>query len=382
MAAHHSFKIPFIRTQFPDPGEWLPFLKESYATNRFSNFGPTYASLSAKLSSSFAAQGYSALPATNATSALTAVLLSLESSGDVVLPAFTFPATLQSVLASGRDVRLCDVDPRTWEMSDETLAAAISEGNIAAIVPVRSFGLVRDIAALQNLAVPIGAQLIIDGAASMGSPARSGGFGSKAGEIEIVSLHATKTVPAAEGGVVFAPQDRAVAIRSAFNFGLKVAGGFGDGINAKLDDVRSAIALASLKVASAQFDRRKMIAEFYTRAIEEFSDLVSLPINPGPTPWQCFPILLRDADARVALMQRMAGAGIETRRYYFPSLSLGYSGRFSHRIKVCGAKVSEDLADRMLCLPIYSGMKDEEISQCISAVRRNLQLMELQTVCG
>ena len=119
-------KLPFIRPCLPFPDEWLRFLRESYRTRYFSNGGPCVRQFEAELTERYG-QGREAIVTASATAGLTAALLAapIYRRGSVILPAFTFPATANAILAAGHSLRFCDVSPETWELDPDALADTI-----------------------------------------------------------------------------------------------------------------------------------------------------------------------------------------------------------------------------------------------------------------
>lgn len=373
-------RVPYIRASLPPVTEWAPLLAESYAAARFSNFGPLHERLAALLEAEFAAAGYAVVPASNATSALTAALIALGIDGEVVIPAFTFPATLHAVLAAGCEPVVCDVDEQSWELSLPNLEVLLDSGRVRAVMPVRAFGFVRPQTQLVEACVSAGRSLIWDAAAAFGSRKRRAQIGSPRGEIEVVSFHATKAISSGEGGAIFVPREHAPALRRAVNFGLAADRSFGDGLNAKLDEVRSAIALASLARADGEMGVRAEVASRYQAALAPHHRLVQLPANPGATPWQTFPVLFRTSAARLFVEGQLAESGVETRRYYFPALRSGYTGRHRERIRWTDTPVADSLAERMLCLPVFGSMSSVETEAAVTAVSSALARLECSSL--
>ncbi len=351
--------IPFLRVTLDPPEHWVPFLEVSYREARFSNFGPLYRRLCLALEHRYAVDGYTVVLASSATSALTAVLLGLGISGPVVVPAFTFPATLHAVMAAGCEPVLCDVDPESWEISLDSLNTILARRMVAAVMPVRSFGLVRDLTPLMELADRHGLSVVADAAASLGAKGREAAIGSAFGHVEVMSLHATKVFRIGEGGAVFLPRGHRAAVERAMNFGLGVTADFGDGTNAKVDELRCAVGLAALARIDDVVSRRERVAASYQAVFTAFGDLATVAHDPGPTPWQTYPVQFASPQVLVAVETALRDAGIETRRYYAPSLSDGYIGaRLVDRRTPC--PTSEALAQRMLCFPIFESMTDAE----------------------
>lgn len=352
-------RIPFIRASLPPPEAWVPYLEASFRESRFSNFGPLHERFAGLCAERYAAPGYGVLPVANATVGVTAVLLALGVSGRVVLPSFTFPATLHAVLAAGCEPVLCDVDPVTWEIDCDHLERLLDAGNVEAVVAVRSYGFVRAWERLKALGVRRGFQLVVDSAASFGHPGRKGAIGSGAGEVEVFSLHATKVFSVGEGGLVFAPRDVIERLRGTVNFGFGADRSFAEGGNMKLDEIRCAIGLVGLEFIEAVVAVRAAQAAALFCLFGRYPELVATPVDTGPTPWQAFPCRIRSPGLRERMAARLAAAGIETRAYYAPTLAGGYRGT-RHVFDPRSTPESERLAGEMLCFPIYESMSADE----------------------
>lgn len=353
-------KVPFLRANLSPPETWVPLLVTSYEHHRFSNFGPLYARFCNLCTERFATDGYRAVLVANATVGLTAALIAREVRGDVIIPAFTFPATMLAVIAAGCRPVLCDVDPQTWELDTGRVRRLLETRRIGAVMPVRSFGLFRDYTDMLRVCAEHRCPVIVDAAASFGHNEHRHAIGSPQGHVEVFSLHATKVFSIGEGGLVFAPRDVAAALERVQNFGLNPDRTFGDGCNAKVDEVRCAIGLAALESIDAVIATRSALAAKYLSLFARYPQLVQCPAAAGPTPWQTFPIRFRSGEARSAAVNRLASRGIETRPYYAPALGEGYKGRHGFDWERGTTPVAEALAQQMLCFPIYESITEEE----------------------
>jgi dTDP-4-amino-4,6-dideoxygalactose transaminase len=358
----NRLRIPFIRPTIPAPEEWLPFLRPSYEAKRFSNFGPASRELEERLQARFAVGDRAFVLTSSATSGLAAMLLALNIRGRVVLPAFTFPATMRAVQMAGCIPALCDVDPITWEMSCKTLEPLLAQGRVGAVVPVRAFGLCRDHDPLVRRCAADGIPVIIDSAASFGGQIRPGNWAGSQGVAEVFSFHATKVFGIGEGGAICLDQSLAADVRSALNFGIAPKA-TGRGLNGKLSEFAAAIGLAVLDRFDDFMCHRRHLGARYIERLSRLGELI-LPSSVGDTVWQCFPVLLSDeldADEFVTLAMRQ---GVELRRYYHPALSLcGEQGSAGAPLDT-----SRELASSMVCLPVYSDMsllEQDEIIKCV-----------------
>lgn len=371
-------EVPFLRARIPEPDEWLPFLRMSYEAGQFSNFGPCYRALQKALEEEHTMPGYRVALVCNATAGLTVALMSQGVTGKVLVPSFTFPATLHSILGAGCQPVLIDVDPVTWEVSPETLSAAIKEHPDAqALVPVRVFGFWRDHSTLLQAADAHGLTVITDAAAAFGCGAdfTSRPIGSTLGHTEVFSFHVTKVFGLGEGGGVFLPEDKLPALERAMNFGFQPNRDFVDGANAKMDEVHSAIGLARLKTLEDDIHNRTRIARNY---YDEFLNVAGVRLADDPetcSPWQTFPVEMPSKVARDHVLAACQAQGITLRPYYSPSLSAGYLPLGAGRVIARPTPVANQLADTMLCLPIYPSLSDDEAQAVVRVVKTALETL-------
>ena len=347
-------KFPFARPLLPPHAAWTPLLERPYAARWFSNFGPLSLALEERLAQRAARP---VVACASATAGLTAALLALNRPGIVLLPAFTFPATLSAVLQAGLTPRLCDVDPGTWELSPATVAAAMRMGEpVAAVLAVRPFGLCRDLRPLAEFCSQRELPLIVDAAAALGGTLPSGEAPGRQGSMEVFSLHATKVFAVGEGGAIAADAHWLPRLRAALNFGLHEGELLGLGINGKMSEFEAAIGLAQDAQVDAHIALRQRCAAEYQRFFARY-DVWGQAADPGNPPWQCYPVLAPDSGAATALVERAAARGVLLRRYYRPALHTVAS----YAAYAAGPlPVSTDLAARMVCLPLYSDMRPDE----------------------
>ncbi|HVT59260.1 MAG TPA: aminotransferase class I/II-fold pyridoxal phosphate-dependent enzyme [Thermoanaerobaculia bacterium] len=357
--------LRFIRPTVPEPDAWLPHLRISYERRVFANSGPAALRFEAALADRYAGTDREVVLVANCTCGIAAALLAAGASGRVVVPAFTFPATAQAVLQSGCLPVFCDVSRETWEMDPGALEEVLARYRASAVVHVRAFGFCRDLEAIEAVAERYGARLIVDGAAALGGRLESGAFAGRQGDAEAFSMHVTKVFGIGEGGVVFASRRLATRLRQACNFGLAQGDVVMRGLNAKLSDFHAAIGLALLDRIDGYIDRRREVARRYGQAFASCA-WASHPVNIGVPPMQMYPLLVASARHAEALVETSLPRGVELRRYYRPALHQASAFASFERGHL---EIAEDLASRIVCLPVYSDMTDAEIDIVIDTVK-------------
>jgi dTDP-4-amino-4,6-dideoxygalactose transaminase len=348
-------RFPIIRPELPPISAWAPILEEAYQANRFTNFGALSRRLEAELAARWATPSMRCVVASSATAALAAPLIIAGITGDVLVPAFTFPATASAVRMAGATPLLVDVSEDGWHVSADAFAEALDVTGSSAAILVAPFGLRTDFSRHSEIAASRGVTLIVDNAAGLG--ASKSDASAYAGLFEVFSLHATKPFGIGEGGAIFAAEIHEAALRSALNFGLPSLerGGPGPawGINGKLSEFHAAVGLAVSQDFERRLALRRAMAAEYVEAFRTVPNIIS-PRDASASSWQLFPVLLHSERRVEAFAQLALQMGLETRRYYKPALS-----RLPDLTRLHPCPVSEDLAARMICLPIYSTHQNE-----------------------
>lgn len=299
--------------------------------------------------------------------------------GDAVfLPAFTYTATAEVPLVLGATPVFVDVDPRTFQIDTAHLQARIdavrAAGRLrpAAIVGVDLFGQPADWPALRRIAGEGGMFLLDDCAQSFGGSLAGNRLGRES-DATAISFFPSKPLGGyGDGGALLTDDaDRARLYRSLRSHGegetryevLRT------GMNGRLDTLQAAILLAKLDVFEDELARRARIADAYDRGL---SGLLEVPARvPGSTSaWAVYAVLLADAGRRDALAAGLRARGVPTAIYYPRPLHLQPAYRPHHDGSTL--PVSEDLATRILALPIQPELTDDEVGYVVESVRAAL----------
>jgi dTDP-4-amino-4,6-dideoxygalactose transaminase len=348
-----DFRFPLIRSAIPRPEAWRELIDVAYRSGRFSNFGPLSRRLEDEFVARWGTQGTTCVLASSGTAAITAALIATGVEGKVLVPAFTFPATLAAIRMAHATPIVIDVDPHDWRVSPAALDQAFAATGARAAVVVNPFGLMFDFSRHATVTSRRDAVLVIDNAAGLGVDRTP--YERDALVFEAYSLHATKPFGIGEGGAVFAHHKFEYRLRKALNFGLPdTATEPHWGINGKLAEFHAAVGLAVARGFTDQLRTRQRLAARYIDVASRFPGL-SFCREPSHSAWQLFPILFPCPNSADRFAQACANLGMETRRYYSPSLST---------IPECEVlepcPVAESLARRMCCAPVYSHVDPAE----------------------
>ena len=213
--------VPLVQPFLPPLDRMLPLLEEIWARGRVTNDGPVQRRLEAALQDQLGWQNVVATA--NGTLALQLACRSLGLDGEVIAPAFTFPATLQALLWNSLVPVLVDVEPDHLTIDVNAVSAAITP-RTTAIVAVHTFGHPADVLALQKVADRYGLALVYDAAPAVGVRVY-GQTITAFGDVSAMSFHATKVMHTVEGGAVATPHSWvAESVRRLRNFGLGESG--------------------------------------------------------------------------------------------------------------------------------------------------------------
>ena len=301
---------------------------------------------------------------------LVLTLAALDLRGEVILPSFTFHATAHAVAWNGLKPVFADCDAETFCISPQAVRERLSP-NTAAILAVHVFGNPVSVFELEEIAAGAGVPLVYDGAHSFGSKVGDRHLGTL-GTAEIFSFSPTKLLVAGEGGLV-ATQDAALAKR------LRAARNYGDagdsdpelrGLNARMSEFHAALAIRGLGALEDRIERRNQIRLRYERRLGGTRGISFQQIRPGNrSSCKDFQILV-EAEAfgcsRDWILEALRACHIEGRRYFWPPL---------HRQKLYGAAwdgkplpVTDRISSRILSLPIYSSLGDEDVDAVCDAI--------------
>jgi dTDP-4-amino-4,6-dideoxygalactose transaminase len=299
--------------------------------------------------------------------------------GDAVfLPAFTYTATAEVPLVLGATPVFVDVDPATFQMDPAHLEARIQAVKDAgtlhprAIIGVDLFGQPADWTALNAIAARHGLFTIDDLAQSFGASLHGRKLGTQA-MATATSFFPSKPLGAyGDGGALFTDDDeRADLFRSLRTHGegktryevLRT------GMNGRLDTLQAAVLLAKLDIFDDELARRDAIAAIYDRRL---GNLVTIParVPDSSSAWAIYAILLKDEAARTRAQAVMKEQGVPSAIYY--PRPLHKQPAYAPHHDGAGLPVSEDLATRILALPIHPDLSDADAERVCDAVAAGL----------
>jgi dTDP-4-amino-4,6-dideoxygalactose transaminase len=367
-------KLPTGQINLP---EWNRF--EKLATGIFdrkyyTNHGILAQELEEQLASRFEVKH--ALVVTNATIGLSLACkaLGLEPGDKVVVPAFTFAATVQSLTWAGLEPVFCDIEPATHSVSARTVAPLLGVPGIRAILGVHLWGNACDIDGLEALARERDLLLFFDAAHAVGCTHRGiaiGGFGS----CEIFSFHATKILNATEGGCVATnDDDLAERVRNLRgSYGKRADVSIPVNANGRFSEMQAAFALLSLEdfPENREHNRRRM--RRYAEGLRDVPGIRFLPPSPGERRNYQYVVLEVEENefglCRDDLIRILEAENILARRYFIPGMHrcVPYSTLFPQYVEALPA--TDKLCKKVMQLPSGQIIADGDIAKICDLIR-------------
>jgi len=367
-----SMRKPIYVTQpfLPPLAEFVPLLEQIWENRILTNAGPFHQQLESALCEYLRVPQVSLFA--NGTLGLITALQALRITGEVITTPYSFVATAHALLWHGNRPVFVDVEPATLNIDPERIEAAITP-QTTAILPVHCYGNPCDVEAIGRIADTYNLRVIYDAAHAFG--VRLGerslmGFG----DLSVLSFHATKVFNTFEGGaIVSANEQTKRRIDQLKNFGfVDEITVVAPGINAKMSEVNAAFGLLQLRYLGQILERRAAIAETYRAQLADVRGIRCLARGEQSTANHAYFPVLVEPDyplSRDALYARLKEYGIVTRRYFYPLISNFPMYRGMDSAAPANLPVANLAASRVLCLPIYPALGEDDLERIIDLVR-------------
>ncbi|WP_308250071.1 dTDP-4-amino-4,6-dideoxygalactose transaminase [Sphaerisporangium fuscum] len=371
--------IPFNRPHL-SPRE-LDYLAEAVRGGSTSGDGPFTRRATALLQEMTGAG--QVLLTTSCTHALemSAILLDLRPGDEVIMPSFTFVSTANAYALRGAVPVFVDCRPDTLNLDERLVEAAVTE-RTRAIVAVHYAGVACAMEVLCEVAGRHGLALIEDNAHGLGGSYRGRPLGSF-GRMAAQSFHATKNVQCGEGGALLVNDldlaARAEIVREKGTDRSRFFRGqvdkyrwVGIGSSYLPSDVLAAQLTAQLEAFDGIQARRHEVWRTYHEELADWAAAhgVSQPAVPEGClhPAHLYYLLLPDLENRQGLMAHLRDNGVQAAFHYQP-LHIAPAGARYGRVAEGGCPVTEQVADRLLRLPVYADLDEAGLTRVIDAVR-------------
>ena len=363
-------RIPFLKPHLVELPAYESLIRSIEQSHIYSNFGPLNTRFETELLGRFFTGAGALSTVNNATIGLMVALRlhGLAGRRHVIMPSYTFVATPLAAMWAGFTPYFVDVAPDDWALDHDKVTAALQalDGDVAAVMPYATFGNNIDLAFYADLERQ-GIPVVVDAAASLGCFDGNANFGTGFPGLVVYSLHATKSFPVGEGGVIYSARADLIArLRGMLNFGFdqnRVSAEMG--LNGKLPELLAAVGIATLQAFDAGAMKSRAAAARYIAAFG------------GPDfarrGWQTqrlrgdvlrpfFPILTPPDRPASGVLQHLEAHGIQTRAYFNPACHQQPAFRDCPHGDLTQ---TEAMAPRSLCLPQWNALPQEDIDRII-----------------
>lgn len=323
-----------------------------------------------------------ALLTTSCTHALemSALLLDIQPGDEVIVPSFTFVTTVNAFVLRGAKPVFVDIKPDTLNM-DETLLEGLVTEKTKVIVPVHYAGVGCEMDGIMAVAGKYDLVVVEDNAHALFGKYKGkylGTFGALAAQ----SFHETKNFTSGEGGALLindpALIERAEIIREKGTDRSRFFRGQVDkytwvdlGSSYLPSDILAAYLFAQLEEMEEIQRRRRAVWNFYNENLGSWAEEngARLPMVPNDSEqtYHMFYVLLPSLESRQALIKHLKDNEIISVFHYLPLHNSKMGKKFGGRDGDC--PVTEDVSDRLLRLPFYTGMSEEDLGRVVTSIK-------------
>ncbi|MGR7813242.1 DegT/DnrJ/EryC1/StrS family aminotransferase [Lacinutrix undariae] len=345
--------INVTKTFFPPIEEYQKQIERIWKNEWLTNRGELVLELESKLKDYLEISNITLM--NNGTIPIQIALKILGERGEIITTPFSYVATTSAIVWESCTPVFVDIHPDYLTIDETKIEEAITS-KTKAILAVHVFGNPCNVAVIEKIAKKHGLYVIYDAAHSFGTTYKNKSV-FEYGDVSTCSFHATKIFHTGEGGALFCKDEELnKKLYYSHNFGHKTATTFyGLGINGKISEINAAMGLAVLPHMEHIIAKRKEVVDYYNEHLS-FLNYKTIKIRKG-TQWNYsyYPVIFGTEEKLLQVMTLLNSNNIKPRRYFHPSLNtLDY-------VASINMPISESIAERTLCLPLYAGLIKSEL---------------------
>ncbi|MEZ4887181.1 MAG: DegT/DnrJ/EryC1/StrS family aminotransferase [Chitinophagales bacterium] len=362
--------INVTQSYLPPLSEYVQYLEKIWDNCWLTNNGPLVIELEENLSNFLGVEHLLFL--NNGTIALQIAIKALQLKGEVITTPFSYVATTTAILWENCKPVFVDIDPDTYCIDASKIEAAITS-DTSAILATHVYGLPCDVEAIEVIAKKYNLKVIYDGAHAFGVEYKNQSL-LNYGDISTLSFHATKLFHTVEGGAVVTNNEEIAKQMSLYrSFGHIRDDYYTIGVNGKNSEFHAAMGLCNLPKVPELIQKRKIICDYYDEQLVVNTHL-ERPKIPQKTiyNYSYYPILFGSEEELVSIMKELLRNNINPRRYFYPSLNT-----LSYLSKQVACPVSESIAPRILCLPLYPDLEMKDAERICQIIKEFHSIYEL-----
>ena len=355
--------INVTRTFLPPIEAYQQFVQRAWDKQWLTNRGELVLELEEKLKGYLSVNNI--IITNNGTVPLQISLKLLGNGGEIITTPFSYVATTAAIVWENCTPVFVDIDPKHLTIDETKIEAAITP-RTTAILATHVFGNPCHLEAIDAIAKKHNLKVIYDAAHAFGVTYK-GQSVFDFGDVSTCSFHATKLFHTGEGGAMFSGDaDLFHKLYYSHNFGHNGPLAFhGLGVNGKISELQAAMGLAVFPHLDEIISTRKFAVEFYDNHLG--SQLQRMTIREG-VHWNYsyYPVIFDSETTLLGVMEALKKEAIFPRRYFYPSLNtIDYTAGQS-------MPVSESIAARILCLPLFANMDVADLQRIVSTINQSL----------
>jgi dTDP-4-amino-4,6-dideoxygalactose transaminase len=347
--------INVTKSYLPDIDAYKKMLEGIWQNHHLTNRGPLVQKLEAAICEKLNLTNL--LYVSNGTIAIQLALKALNITGEVITTPFSYVATTTSILWENCKPIFCDIDAHSFCINADKLESLITPSTTA-ILATHVYGIPCDVEKIDAIAKKHNLKVIYDAAHAFGVTYKNNSI-LNYGDVSTCSFHATKLFHTVEGGSITARNIEVFKTLTLYHsFGHVGDEYYTQGINGKNSEFHAAMGLCNLPMLDELIVSRKKSSELYTSLLANTK--TTRPQIPVDTKcnYAYYPIVFESQKVLLTVKKLLFKNEVNTRRYFYPSLN-----NLPYLSNTNACPVSEDIAKRVLCLPLYYGIDANDVER-------------------
>ena len=362
--------ILVTKSFLPPIAEYQEYLQKVWDSSWLTNSGPLVLELEKKMAELLGVKHF--LYTSNGTIAIQMVIKALELDGEIITTPYSYVATTSSVIWENCKPVFADIDSETLCLDPKEVEKKITDKTVA-ILPVHVYGVPCDVEAFEALSKKFNIPVIYDAAHAFMTQYKESSV-LNFGTASTLSFHATKLFHTVEGGAIVTNDDElAKKLALVRSFGHVGDEHFRLGVNGKNSEIHAAMGLTNLKYVNDILIKRKELSTLYDQQLEKLlaSGKLKRPVVREAVHYNhaYYPVLFESHEKMMAVNDLLRTERIFARRYFFPSLNtISY-------IQGESCPISESVAERVLCLPLYHDLRSDQVIRITQLITERIELL-------
>ena len=297
--------------------------------------------------------------------------LGLQPGAEVLVPSFTFAASVNVLLYEGLKPVFVDIEPETYNLDPHDLEAKITS-RTRAIMAVDVFGHPAEWDAILEIAARHHLRVLDDSCEALGAIYKGRRLG-QFGDAAAFAFYPNKQMTTGEGGMIVTDSDEIARLcYSLRNQGRGEMGAWLEharlGYNYRMDEMSAALGASQMQRLDAFLAKRAAVAAFYTEQLETLSWIRPPVVKPYvEMSWFVYVITLKEGLDRDVVIAALEAQGIPARGYFSPIHNQAYMRNYVN-VSVGALPITESVARRTLALPFYNNLSAQDITRVVTAL--------------